>query len=165
MLFVKSLLCNYICSVNEWNKDGWKLYTVSFEHLLFTKERHGFNLRPLPPPRPDWSGSSVARSSPWCWPQHATSLAGCFSSGTSWSDISGTCETIRLAFNTDKQITDFTYSTNLDTILSVVPIIRLKSKLFICNLLYSFVTYTIIFFLFDSAVYGDNGFSTTFILK
>lgn len=58
---------------------------ISFENLLnLLKEWHGFNLRRLPPPHLDLSGSSVVHSSPWCSLLHAASHAGCSSSGTSW---------------------------------------------------------------------------------
>lgn len=54
---------------------------ISFENLL-NLQKSGmelFNLRRLPPPHPDLSGSSAVHSSPWCSLLHAASHAGCSS--------------------------------------------------------------------------------------
>ena len=49
-----------------------------------------FTRRPRTPRRPDWSGSSAARTSPCPTPPPWASHEGCSSSGTSWSGTSDT---------------------------------------------------------------------------
>lgn len=67
-----------------------------------------FNHQPPLLPHPGWSGSNEVRRILWNWPPHATSHAGCFSSGTSWSGTLRTCNTQRQIytqpFDTDHYI-------------------------------------------------------------
>lgn len=87
---------------NTWDK---LLYLNNIYLNVQNQTNCEFNLHLPPPLHPGWSGSSGARSSPWCLPQRAASHEDCSSSGTSWSDTSGICKTwnkkyVRFIFRT-----------------------------------------------------------------